>query len=90
MLKGYRLVIESGKTYLINHATRGYFALRVTDTDSKRIHGEIVAGKVRCAFGVKSPGDRLKLKISECSKATEQPEENAARCRLSENKFRER
>ena len=62
-------MIESGKTYLINHASRGYFALRVTDTDSKHIHGEIVAGKVRCTFGVKSSGDRLKLKISECSKA---------------------
>lgn len=85
-------MIKAGKTYLINHASRGYFALRVTGTDSRHIHGEIVAGNVRCAFGVKSPGDRLKLKISECSKATEQPEENTglAKSRLSENQFRER
>ena len=82
-------MIEKDKTYLINHAVRGVFVLRVTSVSKSRIHGEILAGNVRCAFGVKSPGDQLKLKISECGKATEQPEGNTARCRLSENKFRE-
>ena len=84
-------MIESGKTYLINHASRGYFALRVTDTDSKHIHGEIVAGKVRCAFGIKSVGDQISLGLSECHTAIEQPEENKAlaKSRLNENIFRE-
>lgn len=84
-------MIESGKTYLINHAVRGVFVLRVAGVTKRRIHGEILAGNVRWAFGIKSVGDQISLWVSECHKAIEQPEENTelARSRLNENIFRE-
>ena len=85
-------MFEVGKSYLIKLGTRGCFWLEVTGSDSEDVEGVIVAGSARCAFGVKSSGDRLKLKISECGKATEQHEENTGlvKSRLSENQFRER
>jgi hypothetical protein len=84
-------VIEKDKTYLINHAVRGVFVLRVTSVSKSRIRGEILAGNVRWAFGIKSAGDQISLGLSECHTAIEQPEENKAlaKSRLNENIFRE-
>lgn len=67
--------LDNGKTYLINHARKGTFVMKIETQDDIWAYGVIVGGKADALldYNVKTAGDPITIPISFIRSAIVQP-----------------